>query len=227
MTTYRVRRLALAGLVAATAVLAGCAAEQGDVAAGGSPSAGTLATGGTATAGGSRVEAAQSSTVVDGATAPIGATTPPPAPTNPPVVSADGPATTIPDPNTTLPPTVPTEPPTIPASGDDPAMLDCGTLYRAAGWPTTFAMFPGAFSCLADAFTAGTPARLVDREQTDGYGGAILITTYDVLGPGQLRVTVDATQAADRPQVVTVSRCTGVVAEMQALVTSGCTVVDG
>lgn len=133
--------------------------------------------------------------------------------------------TTIPDPNTTQTPPEPTAVPTIPASGSDPAFVDCGVVYRASGWPTTFVPSPSTFTCLADAFAAGTPARLVDREQTDGYGGAILVTTYDVLGPGSLRVTVDATQAADRPQVVTVSECTGVVAEMIRLVTSGCTVV--
>jgi hypothetical protein len=149
---------------------------------------------------------------------------PPDLPWGSPAGPSGGPNTTIPDPNTSLPTPEPPPVPTVPATGDDPAFIDCGVVYRASGWPTTFVPSPTTFACLADAFAAGTPARLVDREQTDGQGGAILVTTYDVLGPGVLRMTVDATNAADRPQVVTVSRCTGVVAEMMSLVVSGCTV---
>jgi hypothetical protein len=147
------------------------------------------------------------------------------------VATADGgrttvPQTTIPDPNTPVPPPVVTEPPTIPASGQDPAFIDCGIIYRASGWPTTFVPNIDAFTCLQTAFDADTPARLVDREQTDGEGGAILVTTYDVLGPGRVRVTVDAREAADRPQRITVSECTGLVAVPIVVTPSGCTVVS-
>lgn len=136
------------------------------------------------------------------------------------------PETTIPDPNTSLPAPDPTAAPTIPAGDQDPALLDCGTLFRASGWPTTFVPSIEAFTCLQAAFDAGTPARLVDREQTDGYGGAILITTYDVLGPGNVRVTVDAREAADRPKGITVSECTGLTAVPMTITPSGCTVVS-
>jgi hypothetical protein len=131
--------------------------------------------------------------------------------------------TTIVDPD--QPPPPPPETSTIPASGQDPALLDCGILYRASGWPTTFVPSTEAIACLQGAFDAGTPARLVDRAQTDGEGGAILVTTYDVLGAGVVRVTVDARQAADRPQGITVSRCTGLASEFVTITTSGCTVI--
>lgn len=133
--------------------------------------------------------------------------------------------TTIPDPNTSLPAPTPTERPTIPASGNDPAAVDCGILYRAAGWPTTLLPSVQAITCLQDAFDAGTPARLVDRAQTDGEGGAILVTTYDILGPGNVRVTVDAREAADRPRGITVSECTGLATELVTIAPSGCTII--
>jgi hypothetical protein len=128
---------------------------------------------------------------------------------------------TITDPNQPPPPV--TEAPTIPATDQDPTLIDCGIIYRASGWPTTFMVSTSYFDCLGDAFESGTPARLVDRAQTDGMGGAILITTYDVLGPGQVRVTVDATAAADRPQVVTVSMCTGLEIASYQIEVRGCT----
>ena len=136
------------------------------------------------------------------------------------------PETTIADPNETYPPPPVTEQPTIPASGDDPVLIDCGILYRASGWPTTFVPNLDAFTCLEAAFDSGTPARLVDREQTDGYGGAILVTTYDVLGPGRVRVNVDAREAADRPPGITVSECTGLVVVPMTITPSSCTVVS-
>ena len=207
--------------LALTAAVAGCSSTDETISAGGPADTkpGTTAPSGLATT----AKTAPASQVP---TSPLSA--PPTVVTEEgaPVVPSGSPQTTIPDPNTSLPAPEPTAVPTIPATGDDPAFIDCGTVYRASGWPTTFVPSPTSFSCLADAFAAGTPARLVDREQTDGFGGAILITTYDVLGPGDLRLTVDATNAADRPQVVTVSRCTDVVAEMMDLVASGCT-ADG
>jgi hypothetical protein len=52
-------------------------------------------------------------------------------------------------------------------------------------------------------------ATMVVSQQTDGNGGSPVVTTYVVGGQRVLGVTIDASQAADRPQVVTVLRCTG------------------
>lgn len=212
--------------LALVAVVAGCSSTDEAVTSTGAPqSQGTSRPGGTGSTVPSGLQAtAKTAPATQAPTTPLSA--PPTVATQEgaPVVPSGSPETTIPDPNTTLAPPDPTVVPTIPATGDDPVLINCGTVYRANGWPTTIPIRPDAFTCLADAFAAGTPARLVDREQTDGYGGAILITTYDALGPGDLRMTVDARNAADRPQVVTVSRCTGVVADGIRLVVSGCTV---
>ncbi len=147
-----------------------------------------------------------------------------PKPTAAPTTAAVSPPTTDADPSA---PDVTdtTATPTIPASGGDPVLVGCGTVHRASGWPTTFPPSPQAFTCLAGAFGTGTPARLVDREQTDGEGGAILVTTYDVLGSGRVRVTVDAREAADRAQTRTVSECTDLRAELTTVTVSACTVV--
>ena len=61
--------------------------------------------------------------------------------------------------------------------------------------------------CLDSAFRSGTPARLVLSAQTDGEGGAPVTTTYLVTGQGVVHVTIDATRAADRPQVVSTRDC--------------------
>lgn len=214
MDLTRTRSLVLtATFLLGAAALAGCSSSTESVSS-------------TGTSGGTRA----ADTVSEGA--PDDPTTPVTAPSSVPgsqsrVTKPDGtPDTTVPDPNTVPPPTVPLEPSTIPATGQDPVLLDCGTIDRASGWPTTFAPNPEPFQCLQRSFDAGTPARMVDREQTDGEGGAILITTYDVLGAGRVRVTVDAREAADRPQGVTVSECTGLTTQMITVITSGCTVVS-
>jgi hypothetical protein len=101
---------------------------------------------------------------------------------------------------------------------------DCGTIPYASGWPTTipFPLTMGAGKCFTDAWAAGTPARLVTRDQTDGHGGHIRIVIYDILGPGQLRVTTDARQSAP-PGPVTTERCTGLAVTGNRLSPQDCT----
>lgn len=213
VTPTRPLLITAAGLAVAGLLVAGCSASDETLSSTGStaPAGRATATSAPGTAAGPGSTAAAPSTDAVG---PSQATT------------ADGvPPTTIPDPDTPVPEPTPTEPSTIPASGPDPALIDCGTIYRATGWPTTFVPSRESFECLQSAFDTGTPARLVDREQTDGEGGAILVTTYDVLGAGRVRVTVDATEAADRPQGVTVSECSGLTTEFVTITVSGCTVV--
>ena len=48
---------------------------------------------------------------------------------------------------------------------------DCGTLAYASGWPTTTATRRGWADCILGHWTAGTPARMTTRDQTDGNGG--------------------------------------------------------
>jgi hypothetical protein len=100
---------------------------------------------------------------------------------------------------------------------------NCGTIAYASGWPTTFlvSLETGVGQCFLDAWAAGTPARLVTRDQTDGQGGHIAITTYDVLGPGQLRVTTDGRQRAT-PQPVTTELCTGLTHDASRLHPENC-----
>jgi hypothetical protein len=86
--------------------------------------------------------------------------------------------------------------------------LDCGTLYLASGWPTTAAVSPYAFDCILDAFSTGTPARFVERAQTDGEGGHIRITTYSVIGVEEVQRVVDSTGALP-PGDITTTVCTG------------------
>lgn len=117
--------------------------------------------------------------------------------------AASGPPTTEPPPGATVPPAPsPTPLPTV-ASGS----LDCGTVRLASGWPTTFPPSPAPYECLHRAFVAAEPAQLVVRSQTDGQGGAVVVTTYVVRADGTVEVIEDASEAADRPQVVTRSVC--------------------
>jgi hypothetical protein len=99
----------------------------------------------------------------------------------------------------------------------------CGTIAYASGWPTTLVVNieTGAGRCLLDAWAAGTPARLVTRDQTDGRGDHILIRIYDVLGTGQLRVVTDPRQTVDGGDV-TVERCTGLTHSSTRLQPEGC-----
>ena len=102
--------------------------------------------------------------------------------------------------------------------------IDCGVIAYASGWPTTFPqnLTMGAGKCFTDAWAAGTPARMVTRDQTDGEGGHIRITTYDVLGSGQLRVITDNRQSAP-PGGITTKVCTSLTATMSQLQPGGCT----
>ncbi len=114
----------------------------------------------------------------------------------------------------TVPPTSSTSPPGTP--------IDCGTAYLASGWPTTVLPSPTLQQCILSAFAAGTPATYRERAQTDGEGGHIEITTYEVIGVNQVRRTVDATGALP-PGGVTVSICTGLAAGSDGqLSASGC-----
>ena len=128
-------------------------------------------------------------------------TTTPPSSTSP---SSTGPSST--SPSSTTGTTVPrTTPPTVPGTAD------CGTINYASGWPTTrvIILTSGPGKCLLDAAAAGTPARLVTYEQTDGLGGHPVVTYYDVRGPGDIRVVTDRTQASP-PGPVEARDCTGV-----------------
>ena len=98
----------------------------------------------------------------------------------------------------------------------------CGTIRYASGWPTTTAPYPGLYDCILNAFSAGTPASVAERYQTDGLGGHIEIRFYEVTGVGQVRVTVDAT-GAQPPGGVTVSNCTSLSTPGFGLVADGCT----
>ena len=99
--------------------------------------------------------------------------------------------------------------------------VDCGTRYLASGWPTTTVPYPGFADCIQQAFASGTAAIYVERAQTDGEGGHIEITTYEVVGVRQVRRTVDST-GAQPPGGVVVSTCTGMGHDSQVVVASGC-----
>ena len=99
--------------------------------------------------------------------------------------------------------------------------IDCGTRYLASGWPTTTVPYPGFADCIQQAFASGTSAIYVERAQTDGEGGHIEITTYEVVGARLVRRTVDST-GAQPPGGVVVSTCTGLTHDSQVVVASGC-----
>ncbi|MFM7069773.1 MAG: hypothetical protein ACKOYM_09985 [Actinomycetes bacterium] len=99
---------------------------------------------------------------------------------------------------------------------------DCGTISYASGWPTTTLFVVTKFDCITSAFATGTDAHLIERRQTDGYGGHIAVTTYQVTGVQQVRVTVDNTNALPAGEVTT-SICTGLVALSASLQVSDCT----
>ncbi len=138
--------------------------------------------------------------------------------------TTSGPATTAGSghPVTTLGPvTEPTAAPTT-ASTDQSGRIDCGTAYLASGWPTTVLPSPQLQQCILAAFAAGTPAIYRERAQTDGAGGHIQVTTYEVTGVHQVRRTVDAT-SAQPPGGITVSTCTGLAAGSDGQLTAtGC-----
>ncbi len=104
--------------------------------------------------------------------------------------------------------------------------IDCGTFDLASGWPTTIVAPQSLYRCLDDAFRSGTPARLVLSAQTDGEGGAPVTTTYLVTGQGIVRVTVDATQAADRPRTVTKQECRALTLTFPEPTVSNCENLD-
>jgi hypothetical protein len=85
------------------------------------------------------------------------------------------------------------EPPAVAAATG----TNCGVYSPYSGWPTTMPPNPNVnpTRCILDAWAAGTPARYVVRMATDTQAGHIVITYYDVLGAGRVRVTEDARQA--------------------------------
>ena len=99
-----------------------------------------------------------------------------------------GSVTTAPVPPSSTVPEGSSLPPRSTTTGTDPtAQIDCGTRYLASGWPTTTAPSRGFADCILGAFETGTPAIYRERAQTDGNGGHIEITTYQVTGPHQVR----------------------------------------
>ena len=81
---------------------------------------------------------------------------------------------------------------------------------------------PTLQQCILSAFAAGTPAIYRERAQTDGQGGHIQITSYEVIGVHQVRRTVDAT-GAQPLGAITVSVCTGLASGSDGqLAASGC-----
>jgi hypothetical protein len=101
---------------------------------------------------------------------------------------------------------------------------DCGVIAYASGWPTTMLVIldSGPGRCFQDAWTAGTPARLVVRDQTDGRGGHIRIDVLDVLGRDRLRVVTDLRQTAAGGGVTT-QVCTELGRSGNRFVPGGCT----
>ena len=134
----------------------------------------------------------------------------------PSITDPSAPSTATTRPSGPPPPTVATTT-TTNAAGQ----VDCGTRYLASGWPTTTVPYPGFADCIQQAFASGTSAIYVERAQTDGEGGHIEITTYEVVGARLVRRTVDST-GAQPPGGVVVSTCTGLTHDSQVVVASGC-----
>jgi hypothetical protein len=105
-----------------------------------------------------------------------------------------------------------------------PGEINCGIDYLASGWPTTTAPTPATFTCILDAFAAGSSAQFIEREQTDGNGGHIRVTTFQIIGVRSVKVTVDSTGAQPRGGV-TVESCGALTAPAGAIVlqTGSCT----
>ncbi len=162
-------------------------------------------------------------TVVPGSssTSSGASTSVPPTTFVPATVTTRGPGqTTIPV--TTTGPTQTTSAPTT-SSTTPTGQIDCGTAYLASGWPTTTVPSPAVQQCILSAFSAGTAAIYRERAQTDGEGGHIQITTYEVIGVRQVRRTVDAT-GAQPPGAITVSVCSGLASGPDGqLAASACT----
>jgi hypothetical protein len=79
-------------------------------------------------------------------------------------------------------------------------------------------------SLVGVAFAAGTPARLVVFTALSGSGQPRLQTTYEVIGGGRVRVTVDPTTSLGNEIVV--SECTGLTDSGVTPQVTGCTEVS-
>lgn len=197
------------------------------------PGSDTTAAGPTATA---RAGASTAPTTAAGPAATVPDLTAPagPGPTEPPTPpTASPPATTVPVtttwlvPETTVAPTTEPDPtgPTGPDPTDPttaPGVLDCGTQYLASGWPTTPAPSRLMAECIVAAFETGRPATYAERAQTDGEGGHIMVTRFDVTAVRVVVVTVDAT-AAQPPGGVTTRTCHGLTLDSLLPTASACT----
>jgi hypothetical protein len=88
----------------------------------------------------------------------------------------------------------------------------CETVDSTAGWPTTAAPARDAYTCIRDAFAAGTPAQMTSisglgdtgRKGPDGYRVLTReIDTLRVLGKGKVRVITDTTEGGGTSTTVT------------------------
>jgi hypothetical protein len=105
-------------------------------------------------------------------------------------------------------------PPSVPPGGKD-----CGTVDEISGWPTTAVPSPDAFTCITDAATAGTPARMIvvtagagisGQKTSDGYDlPTHVVVTWVVQGPNDVQQTTDRSEDGAG---VTTENCTGLSA---------------
>src|SRR3954468_24086966 len=117
-----------------------------------------------------------------------------------PVMACSSDGQTSADPPTSSPATTSSASPlAVPPGG-----IDCGTINELSGWPTTVAVNPEAFGCIADALVSGTAARMVvispgqqngGRKTEDGYDiPTHRLATWIVLGKSTLQQTTDLTE---------------------------------
>jgi len=111
--------------------------------------------------------------------------------------------------------TAPPVPTPVPVSGN------CGTLFLASGWPTTTMPDPEATTCIDAALHTGRSARLTEVAETDSLGGHPRVTTFRVTARNRLLVTINNTKAKPRGTVQK-WRCTGLAAQADELVATGC-----
>lgn len=100
-----------------------------------------------------------------------------------------------------------------------PGARDCGRI-TPSGWPTTALPSPEVLSCLVDALATGAPAFLVEVSYAaHGAPGAADPAyrhqiTYEVVGPGALRVTTDWTGVPGAPAGVVAEVCRGLAGSL-------------
>jgi len=97
----------------------------------------------------------------------------------------------------------------------------CGTDYLASGWPTTTVPGPAYAACILHAFATGRHATYREAAQTDGRGGHVEVTTYEVVGIHEVLVIVDAAKAL-HPGPIRERKCTVLVAGIHGLSARRC-----